>query len=104
MTSGEVWNCRDVMKPSPAMTSIALTRRRLTLGAGASALAAASSRWARGAEAPDLLLILLADLHSGYAYTAALVKAVRDLIAANRGAEAAIVVNGDVFESGNLLC
>jgi 2',3'-cyclic-nucleotide 2'-phosphodiesterase (5'-nucleotidase family) len=32
------------------------------------------------------------------------VKAVRDLVAANTTAQAAIVVNGDVFESGNVLC
>jgi len=53
---------------------------------------------------PDLLLIIMADLHSGYAYTAALVKAVRDLVAANTTAQAAIVVNGDVYESGHALC
>jgi 2',3'-cyclic-nucleotide 2'-phosphodiesterase (5'-nucleotidase family) len=46
----------------------------------------------------------MADLHSGYAYTAALVKAVRDLVAASASAQAAIIVNGDVFESGNVLC
>jgi 5'-nucleotidase/UDP-sugar diphosphatase len=86
-----------------AATSAALTRRRFALGMGASALAAAP-QWARAAEAPDLLLILMADLHSGYAYTAALAKAVRDLVAANRGVDAVIIVNGDVFESGNALC
>jgi 2',3'-cyclic-nucleotide 2'-phosphodiesterase (5'-nucleotidase family) len=85
-------------------TTSALTRRDFTLGTGASALIAATQRSARAAEGPDLLLILLADLHSGYAYTAALVKTVRDLVAANGSAEAAIIVNGDVFESGNALC
>jgi len=95
---------RDLIKPFPATTSASLTRRRFTLGVVASALTAATPRSARAAEAPDLLLILMADLHSGYAYTAALVKAVRDLVAGNRGAQAAIVVNGDVFESGNALC
>jgi 2',3'-cyclic-nucleotide 2'-phosphodiesterase (5'-nucleotidase family) len=88
----------------PVAISTAVTRRRLNLGLGASALAATTPRWAGAAEAPDLLLILIADLHSGYAYTAALVQAVRDLIVANGTAEAAIIVNGDVFESGNVLC
>jgi 2',3'-cyclic-nucleotide 2'-phosphodiesterase (5'-nucleotidase family) len=95
---------RDLIKPLSATTSAFLTRRRFTLGVGASALIAATPRSASAAEAPDLLLILLADLHSGYAYTAALVKAVRDLVAGNRGSQTAIIVNGDIFESGNALC
>jgi 5'-nucleotidase / UDP-sugar diphosphatase len=90
-----------VTDPLPATTSAAVTRRRFTLGVGA-ALTAGTP--ANATEAPDLLLILMADLHSGYAYTAALLKAVRDLVAANKGAHPAIVVNGDVFESGNTLC
>jgi 2',3'-cyclic-nucleotide 2'-phosphodiesterase (5'-nucleotidase family) len=80
-----------------------LTRRRFTLGVGA-ALVAGTRSSASAPEEPDLLLILMADLHSGYAYTAALLKSVRDLLAANRGAQSAIVINGDVFESGNALC
>jgi 2',3'-cyclic-nucleotide 2'-phosphodiesterase (5'-nucleotidase family) len=95
---------RDVIKPLLATTSPAPTRRSFTLGVAASTLAAASPRSARADEGPDLLLILMADLHSGYAYSAALVKAVRDLVAANRRAQAVIVVNGDVFELGNALC
>jgi 2',3'-cyclic-nucleotide 2'-phosphodiesterase (5'-nucleotidase family) len=95
---------RDVIKPLLATTSPAPTRRSFTLGVAASALAAASPRSAGAGEGPDLLLILMADLHSGYAYSAALVKAVRDLVAANRRAQAVIVVNGDVFELGNALC
>jgi hypothetical protein len=89
-----------VVKPLSA-NSTSLTR---TLGIGASAMMAATPRSANAVGGPDLLLVLMADLHSGYAYTAALVKAVRDLVAANTTAQAAIVVNGDVFESGNVLC
>jgi 2',3'-cyclic-nucleotide 2'-phosphodiesterase (5'-nucleotidase family) len=88
----------------PTTVSAPLTRRHFTLGIGASALIAAAPSSGRAAEGPDLLLVLLADLHSGYTYTAALVKTVRDLVAANRSAQAAIIVNGDVFESGNALC
>jgi 2',3'-cyclic-nucleotide 2'-phosphodiesterase (5'-nucleotidase family) len=87
-------------KPNSAF----LTRREFTLGIGASAMTAVTPSLANAVGGPDLLLILMADLHSGYAYTAALVKAVRDLAAANSGAQTAIVVNGDVFESGNVLC
>jgi 2',3'-cyclic-nucleotide 2'-phosphodiesterase (5'-nucleotidase family) len=93
-----------VSEPLPAPAPASLTRRRFNLAVGASALVAASSRPAKAAEAPDLLLILMADLHSGYAYTAALTKMVRDLIAANKGGQAAIIVNGDIFEMGNVLC
>jgi 5'-nucleotidase/UDP-sugar diphosphatase len=93
-----------VIKPPSAANPASRTRREFTLGIGASAIMAATPRPANALEGPDLLLILIADLHSGYAYTAALVKAVRDLVVANTTAQAAIVVNGDVFESGNILC
>jgi 2',3'-cyclic-nucleotide 2'-phosphodiesterase (5'-nucleotidase family) len=93
-----------VIKPLSAANSASPTRREFTLGIGASAIMAAGPRSANAVGGPDLMLILMADLHSGYAYTAALVKAVRDLVAANRRTQAAIVVNGDVFESGNAVC
>ena len=93
-----------MIKPSSAANPASLTRREFTLGIGASAIMAATPRPANALGGPDLLLILISDLHSGYAYTAALVKAVRDLVAANTTAQAAIVINGDVFESGNVLC
>ena len=93
-----------MVKPLSAANSTSLTRREFTLGIGVSAMMAATPRSANAVGGPDLLLVLMADLHSGYAYTAALVKAVRDLVAADTTAQAAIVVNGDVFESGNALC
>jgi 5'-nucleotidase/UDP-sugar diphosphatase len=93
-----------VVKPLSAANSAFLTRREFTLGVVASAVAALTPCSANAVGGPDLLLILIADLHSGYAYTAALVKAVRDLVRANMTAQVAIVVNGDVFESGNVLC
>ncbi len=93
-----------MVKPLSAANSTSLTRREFTLGIGVSAMMAATPRSANAVGGPDLLLVLMADLHSGYAYTAALVKAVRDLVAADTTAQAAIVVNGDVFEFGNVLC
>jgi 2',3'-cyclic-nucleotide 2'-phosphodiesterase (5'-nucleotidase family) len=93
-----------VIKPLSAANPASLTRREFTLGIGASATMAPTPRPANALGGPDLLLILISDLHSGYAYTAALVKAVRDLVAANTTTQAAIVINGDVFESGNVLC
>jgi 5'-nucleotidase / UDP-sugar diphosphatase len=93
-----------VIKTLSAANPASLTRREFTLGIGASAMTAVTPRPANALGGPDLLLILIADLHSGYAYAAALVKAVRDLVPAHTTAQAAIVVNGDVFEAGNILC
>ena len=93
-----------MIKPLSAANPASLTRREFTLGIGASAIMAATPCPANALGGPDLLLILISDLHSGYAYTAALVKAVRDLVAANTTAQSAIVINGDVFEFGNVLC
>jgi 5'-nucleotidase/UDP-sugar diphosphatase len=49
----------------------------------------------------DLLLILLADLHSCYDRHAALLAAIDAALAAQAGVPAFILVNGDVFERGN---
>jgi 2',3'-cyclic-nucleotide 2'-phosphodiesterase (5'-nucleotidase family) len=49
----------------------------------------------------DLLLVVLADLHSAGERAAAALGAVDAALAANRRAEALVVLNGDVFERGN---
>lgn len=46
---------------------------------------------------------MMADLHSGYAYTAALLEAVKTVISNSPRSDIRIIVNGDVFESGNFL-
>ncbi|NPD67040.1 hypothetical protein HN018_05570 [Lichenicola cladoniae] len=74
-----------------------LTRRRLAcLGAG-TVLAAGTARAAGHA---DLTLILMGDLHSGYAWSSRLLAAIRQAALSARG-EVRIVVNGDVFEHNN---
>lgn len=49
----------------------------------------------------DLLLACLSDLHSAGRRAAATLGALDAALAANRGAQALILVNGDVFERGN---
>jgi 2',3'-cyclic-nucleotide 2'-phosphodiesterase (5'-nucleotidase family) len=51
----------------------------------------------------DLVLIAMSDLHSAMERAPAALGAVDATLAANRGAEAVIVINGDVFERGNAL-
>jgi predicted MPP superfamily phosphohydrolase len=49
----------------------------------------------------DLLLVVMSDLHSAGERAAAALGVVDAAIAANRGAQPLILVNGDVFERGN---
>lgn len=74
----------------------------LRASAGASAMAMVPS-WLWGNSAPDLVLIMMADLHSGYPYTAALLQSVKTVISNSPYSDVRIIVNGDVFESGNFL-
>ena len=88
--------------PTPWSAAGRHTIGRRSLLRGASAMAVAPSfLW--GASTPDLVLIMMADLHSGYAYTAALLSAVRSIISNSPNSAIRIVVNGDIFESGNFL-
>ncbi len=91
---------------TPALSRAhAVSRRRLLAGATAvSAGFAADARWLWAGRTPDLVLILMADMHAGYAYSAALLKAVSDVVAANaRVSDTRIVLNGDLFEAGNVV-
>ena len=80
-----------------------IKRRDFLRGAaGASAMAVVPSfLW--GTATPDLVLIMTADLHSGYAYTASLLQSIRSVISNSPNSPVRIIVNGDVFESGNFL-
>lgn len=74
------------------------------LTSSAAVLGSRELAWSEGAAAPDIVFILMADLHSGYAYTAALLAAVREAVRAHeRAAPVRIVINGDLFEGGNVL-
>ena len=81
--------------------------RRTVLGAGAAALALPMAGFARPARAQvpgaDLLLISVADLHSPYARLAQLVAAVERLVADNPETAVRILINGDIFERGNVV-
>lgn len=88
--------------PTPWTSAGKATISRRSFLQGASAMAVAPSfLW--GTTAPDLVLILIADLHSGYAYTASLLAAVQSTISNSPNSVIRIVINGDVFESGNFL-
>jgi 2',3'-cyclic-nucleotide 2'-phosphodiesterase (5'-nucleotidase family) len=53
---------------------------------------------------PDLALILLADLHSGYGNTAQLLHAVRAVVREHEAhCPVQILINGDIFEGGNIV-
>lgn len=74
------------------------------LTSSAAILGSRGSAWSEGAAAPDVVFLLMADLHSGYAYTAALLAAVRKAVREHEGAAPVrIVINGDIFEGGNVL-
>lgn len=80
-----------------------ISRRTFLRTSGGAAAMAAAPSFLWGSNAPDLVLILMADLHSGYAYTASLLQAVKSVVSNSPSSQVAIVVNGDVFESGNFL-
>lgn len=74
------------------------------LTSSAAVLGSRGLAWSEGAAAPDVVFILMADLHSGYAYTAALLAAVREAVREHESAAPVrIVINGDIFEGGNVL-
>lgn len=74
------------------------------LTSSAPILGSRGASWGAGARPPDLVFILMADLHSGYACTAALLAAVREAVREHEGAAPVrIVINGDIFEGGNVL-
>ena len=81
--------------------------RRGVLKAGAAALALPLAGFARPARAriagADLLLVGIADLHSPYARLAQLVAAIERVVADNPGTDVRVLVNGDVFERGNVV-
>ncbi len=78
---------------------MSLTRRRFA-AAAALPLVAQAPRPTR--KPTDLTLILMGDLHSGYRWSARLLRAVSDAVAEAHG-PVRIVVNGDVFEGNNVL-
>lgn len=91
--------------PTPWTTTgrATLSRRSMLKGVGASSALAVAPSWLWGQAAPDLVLIMMSDLHSGYGYTASLLQAVKTIISNSPQSNVRIVVNGDVFESGNFL-
>jgi 2',3'-cyclic-nucleotide 2'-phosphodiesterase (5'-nucleotidase family) len=85
----------------PAAVTVSLSRRLVLTGAAAAALAATLP--ARAAPpVGEALLLTLADLHSPYARLPAILSAVRAVRAEEQGRPAALILNGDIFERGNV--
>ncbi len=93
----------NIPTPWTAAGRATISRRELLRGAGSAGAMGVVPSFLWGTQAPDLVLILMADLHSGYAYTAALLQAVKSVISNSQNSRVVIVVNGDIFESGNFL-
>lgn len=84
------------------MPFASLTRRHLLLLLGSTAILPMLPGAALAQSAPAARLIILSDLHSAYERSAQLLAAVAAEIAASP-APAAILINGDVFELGNVV-
>ena len=80
----------------------ALDRRLVLLGLAGATLAGLAPRPLRAAAGAEAVLISLADLHSPYARLPALLAAV-DAVRRETAAPVAVLVNGDVFERGNVV-
>ena len=78
--------------------------RRLMLKASAAALASAAlapTAWAQGST--DAILFTISDLHAPYARLPALLETLRQ-IKSEAGVPTAMLLNGDIFERGNVVC
>ncbi|MEM1065917.1 MAG: metallophosphoesterase [Pseudomonadota bacterium] len=78
--------------------------RRLALKGGAATLATmAIAPAARAQTRADAMLFTISDLHAPYARLPNLLETIRT-VQAEAGAPAAILINGDIFERGNVVC
>ena len=84
------------------MPFASLSRRHLLLLLGSTAVLPMLPDAAHAQSAPAARLIILSDLHSAYERSAQLLAAVAAELAASP-APAAILINGDVFELGNVV-
>jgi 2',3'-cyclic-nucleotide 2'-phosphodiesterase (5'-nucleotidase family) len=84
------------------MLSASVNRRTALQQVGSAALLPALASPALAQGGPAARLIILSDLHSAYERSAQLLKAVAAEIASSP-APAAILINGDVFELGNVV-
>lgn len=78
--------------------------RRLVLKGGAAAaatLAVAPAAWAQSGA--DAVLFTISDMHAPYARLPALLDTIRTMHA-EAGVPAALLLNGDIFERGNVVC
>ncbi|MDR3518285.1 MAG: hypothetical protein P4M00_21015 [Azospirillaceae bacterium] len=79
------------------------TATKLLAAAAAAPLFAAPAIVRAQSRVPDLLLFMMGDVHSGYRYMPGLVSTIKQVLALNPGANAAMLFNGDMHEAGNIL-
>ena len=88
--------------PSTAKGSFAISRRLVLQALAAAPVSAALPRMALSQTSGDMALVILSDLHSPYAKLPQLVETVRQTVASLQ-VPAQIVINGDLFERGNVV-
>ncbi|WJY20531.1 5'-nucleotidase C-terminal domain-containing protein [Fontisubflavum oceani] len=82
--------------------TVALDRRFVVKALAAAPLAASLPAMATAQDSgADAILLSISDLHSPYARLPALLQAVREIVA-SADAPVAMVINGDIFERGNV--
>lgn len=84
----------------------AVVSRRMVLAAmGTIPASVALSRmaFAQGAASADAIIVSLADLHSSYGQLPRILTAIREIKAASPDTSLAILINGDIFERGNVV-
>src|SRR6056297_1872836 len=94
---------RPVTESPMTRVTAALARRLVLKGMAAMPLAAALPIPVRAADGAEAILLSIADLHSPYARLPALLAAVRTIRAEAAGRPVAMVLNGDLFERGNVV-
>jgi 5'-nucleotidase/UDP-sugar diphosphatase len=89
--------------PMKALSTV-VSRRMVLASLGAVPLAAALPRVSFGQDRkPVAQLVSLADLHSPYRQLPRILTAIRDIKAASPDVPLAILINGDIFERGNVV-
>ncbi|MEM6304762.1 MAG: metallophosphoesterase [Pseudomonadota bacterium] len=91
------------MKDSMPRDSFTVDRRLVLKGAAASVATSALGAPVWAQEPPDALLFTLSDLHAPYARLPAILETITQ-ISAETDAPKALLLNGDIFERGNVVC
>lgn len=86
------------------VSHFALSRRLVLKGFAVAAATAAAPSVALGQTRADAILLTISDLHAPYARLPVLLERIRALKADAGATPVALLVNGDIFERGNVVC